>query len=693
MGSEPLRTFLHHLRRVIGPGGGPADAQLLERFVNRHDDAAFEVLVWRHGGLVLDVCGRLLRRAEDAEDVFQATFLALARRAGSIGKRESVGSWLYKVAYRLALRVRARAAREATLRQSVPLSPGPVGSDAGSDLRPLLDEEINRLPEKYRAAVVLYYLQGKTTAEAARQLGCARGTICSRLAWARQRLRHRLTRRGLTLGAAGLGVTLAPAAAPAALVRATAQGVVQFASGHAAGSLPRQAVTLAEGVVRAMVLTKVKAAAALVLVLGALGLAARLSAQRSGAEKPATNETPALVRGNGVRLSPAMLAKLGVQVAEVKPRPDANVRVLRLTGTLAVDPDRLTPVRCRCVPAEVIEIGQGKDRPLRVGDRVRKGELLAVLESTEVAAKKLDLFLALAQLESNRERLTWSERMYKKGLLSESQVQSARRAIEADQTAVLRAENALAAGGLSAQDIEAVRQEVGARGEKAETSEAVQARRKRWSRVELTAPGDGTIVERNVNRNDYVTDRAANLFQIARLDRLQVLAQVREADLPALEALKPAERRWDIRPQADPDGPTFRGQIEDLGFVIDLNLHPVQVKGFVENAEGRLRPGQVVTATVPLPPAGEVVLPATAVVEDGGRRFIFVQQGAGKSVFEQRRVSVVRRDGGVVHVRSRLTPDQQRLGLQAVRPGERVVTAGGAELKAILDDLKAGEDR
>jgi membrane fusion protein, heavy metal efflux system len=495
-------------------------------------------------------------------------------------------------------------------------------------------------------------------------------------------------------------VTLAPAVAPAALVRATANAAVRFASGHAAGARTRQAVTLAEGVVRAMVLTKVKAAAVVLLVLGALGLAAGLSAQRVGAEKPEADEAPALVpgSGDGVRMPAAALAKLGVQVAEAKPRPAAKARVLQLTGTLAIDPDRLARVRCRFAPAEVVEIGRpegkGEDRPLRLGDKVRKGQLLAVVSSIAVGAKKNDLYLAQAQLDLDKERLGYAERMYKKGYLTESHVRNARRAVAADQTAVSRAENSLSAWGIPARDIEAVRKEGGARGDKPETQEAVTARLKRWSRVELTAPEDGTILERNVSRNDFVTDRTANLFQIARLDRLVVLAQVHEADLPTLEALKPAQRRWDIRPRADRDAPAFQGRIDDVGHVIDPKAHTALARGFVENAEGRWRAGQVVTATVTLPPpAGEVTLPATAVVEQGRQTFVFVQPDAKHSFYEQRRVSVVRRGGGVVHVRSRLTPEQERQGLQTVRPGERVVTAGGVELQAILDDLKAGADR
>src|SRR5262245_42697302 len=195
MNNGRLGTFLRQLRRVTAPkaAGGLSDAELLERWLTQHDQAAFEVLVWRYGPLVLGVCRRLLRDG-DAEDAFQATFLALVRKAASIGRRERVGSWLYKVAYRVAL----RAAR--TVRTAPPLPEVPVAGGEAEvmwrDLRAVLDEEVNRLPEKYRTAFVLCHLQGLTNAEAARALGCPLGTVLSRLSWARERLRQRLTRRG-----------------------------------------------------------------------------------------------------------------------------------------------------------------------------------------------------------------------------------------------------------------------------------------------------------------------------------------------------------------------------------------------------------------------------------------------------------------------------------------------------------------
>src|SRR5262245_53590280 len=227
MPGTPLRMVLRRLCRPLDPPPvGVSDAELLRRFAGVRDESAFELLVWRHERLVWGVCRRVLRDAHTAEDAFQATFLALALKAGSISKREAVASWLYQVAYRTALRARAcavqRAAREV---QGVDLAgaPGPddpTAAAAARELSPLLEREIGRLREKYRAPVVLCYLEGKTYAEAARLLGWSPGTVSTRLTHARALLRSRLAGRGLALGGAALAALpgARAAAAPPALV-------------------------------------------------------------------------------------------------------------------------------------------------------------------------------------------------------------------------------------------------------------------------------------------------------------------------------------------------------------------------------------------------------------------------------------------------------------------------------------------
>ncbi|MCI0378452.1 MAG: RNA polymerase sigma factor, partial [Gemmataceae bacterium] len=202
MSKNQPQSLLQYLRHAVARAGAGdvEDAELLERFVGRADPAAFELLLWRHGPMVLGVCWRLLGQEQDAEDAFQAAFLALVRKARSIGKREAVASWLFKVAYRIACRartLRSKASSTPTL-----LVPNAQASDAEElandllwrDLRPVLDQEIDRLPESYRRLVVLCYLQGKTNDEAARLLGCPRGTVATRLARAREKLRRRLVR-------------------------------------------------------------------------------------------------------------------------------------------------------------------------------------------------------------------------------------------------------------------------------------------------------------------------------------------------------------------------------------------------------------------------------------------------------------------------------------------------------------------
>src|SRR5262249_2503907 len=157
------------------------------------DEAAFESLLWRHGPMVLALCHRMLRHRHDAEDVFQAVFLVFFRKAHSINRRDCVASWLYKVAYRLAVKARAQAAARASDSSLVQSLPAPEQPDAAlADLRLVLDDALSRLPEKYRVPLLLHYLQGKTVQQAAEEIGCPSGTVSGRLNRARALLRKRL---------------------------------------------------------------------------------------------------------------------------------------------------------------------------------------------------------------------------------------------------------------------------------------------------------------------------------------------------------------------------------------------------------------------------------------------------------------------------------------------------------------------
>jgi RNA polymerase sigma factor (sigma-70 family) len=179
--------------------GEPTDSQLLKRFARQQDEAAFAALVKRHGPMVLAVCRRILRDAHDADDAFQATFLVLVRKAPVIARPELLGNWLYGVAYRVAVKARIIAARRSERERQVPAMTlsDPLSDVTGRELRAVLDAELSRLPEKYRAPLVLCYLEGKTNEQAARLLGWPIGSISGRLARARELLRERLLSRGL----------------------------------------------------------------------------------------------------------------------------------------------------------------------------------------------------------------------------------------------------------------------------------------------------------------------------------------------------------------------------------------------------------------------------------------------------------------------------------------------------------------
>jgi RNA polymerase sigma factor (sigma-70 family) len=284
-------SVAQYLRQVVGQpcAGDTPDAELLDRFLAQRDASAFETLVWRHGPKVLGLCRRVLHHEQDAEDAFQAVFLVLVRKARSIGKRQAVGPWLYRVAFRIALRAKMRADRRAVC--GAPLQDVAAAEQTPElvwrDLRLVLDEEVNRLPAKYRDAFVLCYLDGKTNEEAARELGCPRGTILSRLAWARERLRARLSRRGLALSAGLLATHLTAHAS-----EAIAPALVESARQAMCGMVSAGAASLAKGALHAMVWNKSVMVTACVLVLAALGIGGAMVGQTLGARSAAGQAAP-----------------------------------------------------------------------------------------------------------------------------------------------------------------------------------------------------------------------------------------------------------------------------------------------------------------------------------------------------------------------------------------------------------------
>jgi RNA polymerase sigma factor (sigma-70 family) len=281
-----LATLVRRLRRdTAADGAGVSDSELLARFIRTRDDAAFELLVWRHGAMVLGACRRVLGNPEDAEDAFQATFLVLARKAASVSRGQALPAWLHRVALRLSFRL-ARSRRPAA--ELVTDPPAAVACDSleRDELRGVLDAEIDRLPEHCRRAVVLCYLEGLSGSEAARLLGCPTGTVESRLATARKRLRDRLTRRGVTLPVGILALVAGPSGLAAEVVSRTTRAgaaVARHGLNAATGIVREPAVKLAKGV---LVMASVRTWAGLVLGVAMVAAAAGVG----WANRPADGE-------------------------------------------------------------------------------------------------------------------------------------------------------------------------------------------------------------------------------------------------------------------------------------------------------------------------------------------------------------------------------------------------------------------
>ena len=349
-----MNELVQHLRRsmYLRDRAEQTDGQLLEDYLSHHDEAALEALVRRHAPMVWGVCRRLLSSYQDAEDAFQATFLVLVRKAASIASRELLSNWLYGVAHQTALKARATAARRTERERQVKEMPERAVTDQylWKELQSLLDKELSRLPDNYRAIILLCDLEGKTRKEAARQLGVPEGTVASRLATARTMLAKRLSRHDLTVSggalAAVLSQNISSAAVPSSVGASTIEALTLATAGQAVaqGAISVKAATLTEGVLKSMLLTKCKTRIAVVGMLSLLLLG--FTAYYGQGQQPVKEKTP-------LAAMPVEEAMVSKEVEEaIKHEPDARygwlvfgpekkVRVLvRLTGDeLAFDLD------------------------------------------------------------------------------------------------------------------------------------------------------------------------------------------------------------------------------------------------------------------------------------------------------------------------------------------------------------------
>ncbi len=348
MPSSPLGKYLTHLRGILSrrEGAEDTDGQLLERYLSQSDECAFEMLLRRHGPMVLGVCRRVLGNSHDAEDAFQATFLVLVRRAGSIMPRERVGGWLHGVAYRTALEARRSRARRR--RKEALVVPRTVSSEnLASEWGPVLDGELNRLPINYRLPLLLCDMEGLTRKEAAQKLGWAEGTVSSRLSRGRELLARRLKRHGF-----GLSVAAATATVPTPLIGSTVKAALLMAAGQTAAAriVATGAVVLMERMVRNMAMLKLKFAAAILLgtciMMGFSyhGLAEQGAKQAGGTGvSPATDaeKTPDVVLARAEREA----AEQDKKTVSVQSMPPVVVRTVPQSGDTQVDAAKVKEIR------------------------------------------------------------------------------------------------------------------------------------------------------------------------------------------------------------------------------------------------------------------------------------------------------------------------------------------------------------
>ncbi|HUY92958.1 MAG TPA: efflux RND transporter periplasmic adaptor subunit [Pirellulales bacterium] len=420
------------------------------------------------------------------------------------------------------------------------------------------------------------------------------------------------------------------------------------------------------------------------------------------AARPEGVNASAAVEPTYIDVLPEVVELTGIRTA--KATLPTRLRELSVSGELGFDPNRLVHVHAR-FPGQVVELATVEE-PLAIApgslkvrrvvsfmDHVTKGQRLGVLWSKELGEKKSELVAALIRLRTDLINLERLNPLYEKGAIPERSLRDAEFNVDTDETKVESARWTLRSWVLTDEEIA----EVEAEAERIHKERSTRSLGKieleaNWARVDIIAPIDGTIVEKNVvEDNLYNSD--ADLFMIADLSTLAVRGQVYEEDLPVLQSL-PFPIPWKIHISSNPDAPPIEGTINNIGDIINPYTHMALVMGSVSNQEGRLFAGQFITASIQLPQEPDVVeIPTRGLVEDGNESVVLVKTDPKRDRFYRRRVAVVRRFHDFVHLRSRLTPEQKAQGFEELHEGELVVAAGALELKAALAAQQPDEDR
>jgi RND family efflux transporter MFP subunit len=645
-------SILARIRRATAEKGGTADAELLRRFAVDRDESAFELLLWRHSRLVFGVCLRILRDVHDAEDAFQATFLALARHAGRIARRETVACWLHTVACRVAFTSRRRRTACESRERVVARAESGVVSEPRAEnreLRDVLDQEISRLPDRFRSVVVFCYLENKTVDEAAGLLGCPRGTVASRLARARQRLRAGLARRGFDPSAV-IGVFI-PATAvlrsysliPTLTAAATGSGAGSFAA------VSPRITALTREVLRAMLLHKIKTAVVIpstfvgVLLAGA-GLVIGLRAHAGPATEPPAPAEVARPKPAGDRDKPGEPPLRTVTVSRPVRRDAAPYQdfVGRLEARQAVD---VRPV----VSGVVSKVH------FKAGADVKQSDLLIELDpraaTLTLQKSEADLTTALAKKNQADAEFDRARRLATANTAPREDVDANMYKVTVAEAAVKAAQVEVARAKL---DLDATRIVAPMSGQ-----------------VGRPLAEPGTLVFRG-------PDRASVLTTVTSLDPIGVTFEMDERTF--LDYQRQLRDKQVKGPGSSlrlaltgEDGFPHEATLEHFEDRVIAETGTVRVRGILPNPGRLLLPGMFAKVRIAVgPPRAGLEVSGDALLSDQGQAYVFVVND--RNVVERRPVTAGQSDGKMRFVVKGLHETDWVIiaGQSDVRPGDTV---------------------